>query len=80
MADAVIFDRLVEIIRTIVGDHETPIHPETKASDVPQWDSMAHISIVVAAESVFKVKFRTAEIERLQVVGDFVDLIERKSK
>ena len=37
-----------------------------------------HITIVVAIEQYFRIKFKTAEIEELRNVGDFVHLIEKK--
>ncbi len=78
MSDPKIFHKLVETIRAMLDNYETPITLETQAAEVPQWDSINHINIVVAVESVFKIKFRTAEIERLRNVGDFVELIEQK--
>jgi acyl carrier protein len=78
MSDPKTYQRLVETIRAMLDDYETPITLETQAADVPQWDSINHINIVVAVESAFKIKFRTAEIERLRNVGDFVELIEQK--
>ncbi|WFU45184.1 acyl carrier protein [Bradyrhizobium sp. CB82] len=48
------------------------------AEDVTGWDSANHINIVVSAEMRFKIKVSNAEIERLENVGDFVELIQRK--
>jgi acyl carrier protein len=39
---------------------------------------MNHITIVVEAERRFGIKVRTAEIERLRNVGDFMTLIAAK--
>jgi acyl carrier protein len=46
---------------------------------VPDWDSFNHINIVVATEAVFKIKFKSAEIEELKNVGEFVQLIQRRA-
>ncbi|HMK90589.1 MAG TPA: acyl carrier protein [Methylocystis sp.] len=78
MSDEAVLDRLVEIIRTVLDEPAAQITLDSKASDVPGWDSMSHIAIVVAVESEFKIKFRTAEIERLRDVRDFVELIGSK--
>jgi acyl carrier protein len=80
MSDPLVFEKLVAIIRAILGDDETPMSRSTTADDTPQWDSINHISIVAAAEASFGVKFRTAEIERLKNIGDFVELIQQKLK
>jgi acyl carrier protein len=52
---------------------------ETAAKDVPEWDSLMHIQLVVAVEKHFKVRFAPGEIERLNNVGEFLDLISRKT-
>ena len=52
--------------------------PDLTAASVPEWDSFNHINLIVAVESVFKVKFQTAELESMNTVGHLVDLIEKK--
>ena len=48
------------------------------AADVPEWDSFNHITLIVAVESRFKIKFQTAELEALHTVGHLADLIATK--
>ncbi len=78
MSDPKVFQKLVETIRVMLDNYETPLTLDTHAAEVPQWDSINHINIVVAVESTFEIKFRTAEIETLRNIGDFVELIEQK--
>lgn len=52
--------------------------PELSASDVPEWDSLLHISLVVAVEQAFGVRFRVGEVEATGNVGEFADLISRR--
>ena len=59
-------------------DPALTVGPGTTAADVPDWDSQAHIALVVATETRFGVRFRTAELESLKDVGDFVRLIITK--
>ena len=54
--------------------------PEMTAASVPEWDSFNHIHLVVAVEARFKVKFQTAELESIQSVGHFVELIQAKMR
>ncbi len=54
------------------------VTPETSAEDVPEWDSLRHISIVVGAEEMFGIRFRTAELEELRNVGELTALIARR--
>ena len=50
------------------------------AKDVPEWDSLTHISLVVAVEKAFGVRFRVGEVEKTQNIGDFADLIVKRTQ
>lgn len=52
--------------------------PELSAKDVEEWDSLLQISLVVAVEKTFGVRFRVGEVEVTRNVGDFADLIGRR--
>jgi acyl carrier protein len=69
---------LTGIIRDVLNEDDLVLTEATTADDVEGWDSMTHITIVVAAEQKFHVKFGTAEIEELKNIGDFVALIAKK--
>jgi acyl carrier protein len=75
-----IYAQLTEIFRDIFDDPSLVVTPEMSAKDIPEWDSFNHINIIVAAEQRFGVKFRTADIDGLKSVGEFAELIARKSR
>jgi acyl carrier protein len=52
--------------------------PALTAKDVPEWDSLMHISLVVAVEKAFSVRFRVGEVETTRNVGEFADLILKR--
>jgi acyl carrier protein len=79
MDHAAILSELTDLFRQILDDDGLVLTGDTSAADVPGWDSMNHITIVVEAERRFGVKFRTSEIEELHNVGEFVALIEKKT-
>jgi acyl carrier protein len=80
MESTQILEQLTEIIRDALDDQTLALTADTTAADVPAWDSLAHINIVVATEMGFGIKFKTAELEQLRNVGEFVVLIDRKLK
>lgn len=80
MESTQILEQLTAIIRDALDDQNLILTPETSAADVPAWDSLTHINIVVATEMGFGIKFRTAELEQLRNVGEFVSLISQKLK
>ena len=50
------------------------------AKDVPEWDSLTHISLMVAVEKSFNVRFRVGEVENTKNVGDFANLILKRKQ
>jgi len=54
------------------------VEPQLTAADVEEWDSLVQISLVVAIEQKFRVRFRVGEVEAARNVGEFADLIARR--
>lgn len=73
-----ILSELTAILREVLDDPELELTAETSAADIPGWDSMAHIALVVEVECRFGIRFQAAEIEALRQIGDLVALIETK--
>ena len=57
---------------------EVVVTRELSAQDVEEWDSLLHISLVVAVEEEFGIRFRVGEVESTKNVGDFADLILKR--
>jgi acyl carrier protein len=53
--------------------------PELTADDVEEWDSLIQISLLLAVEKQFNVRFRVGEVEATKNVGQFADLIARRT-
>ena len=51
---------------------------ETTADQVPNWDSLNHINVILAVEDEFKIKFKGAEILRIKNIGELQQLINSK--
>jgi acyl carrier protein len=78
MDENLIYKKLTEIFRDIFDDDSITLSATTTAADIPQWDSLKHINITVAAEAAFGIRFKSAELEELRNVGDFVAAIQSK--
>ncbi len=78
MTQQEIFQQLSEVFRDVFDDETITLRPETTADDIDGWDSQAHVTLVVATEMRFGIRFRTAELETLHNVGDFVQLIQSR--
>ena len=79
MTESDIFNALNLIFRDIFDDDNIVLNAETTADDIPEWDSISHINIIVSIEARFKIKFLSAEIEKMKNVGELVSAIQRKT-
>ena len=48
---------------------------ETNAEDIEDWDSLAHVELVMSMEKEFNMKFNIKEVGKLKNVGEMADLI-----
>lgn len=78
MTENEIRTKLNETFRDIFDDETLEVTPEMTAADVEEWDSLSHISLIVAVEKAFGVRFNTGEVQALANVGDFLALIRSK--
>ncbi|MDE5493021.1 acyl carrier protein [Elizabethkingia meningoseptica] len=70
-----LFKEIQEIFRDIFDDETLDITDSTNSSDIEEWDSLNHVSLIVAIEKEFEVKFSFEELATLKNVGTMVDLI-----
>jgi len=80
MTDDRILDQLTSLFREVFDDDSIVLSPGTTADDIDGWDSQAHVSLIVAAEMRFGIRFRTAELESLHDVGELLRLIAQKTE
>lgn len=73
-----IFEKVVEIFRTVFDDETLEINESTNSNDIEEWDSLENIGLIVQMEKMFNIKFYINEIEKLKNVGDMVGLISEK--
>ena len=79
MTEVEVIEKLEQVFRDIFDEEELTINNETTAEDIEDWDSLAHINLVVSIEKEFDVKFALGELQALRNVGGMVDLVIRKS-
>ncbi len=73
-----ILESFNEIFRDVLDIEDLMINREMTAADVEEWDSFAHINLIVAIEKQFNVKFTLDELTDVKNVGETVDLVARK--
>ncbi len=63
-----------------VFDRRVELREHTTAADVDEWDSIAHVTLILATEEEFGVRFDSSEIANAGDVGEFVTPIETKQR
>ena len=74
---------IIEKVRKILVDvlkHENFEMKDTlSASDVDGWDSLTHMIIVTEIEKVFGIKIKLRELNKLNNMGDLLELVSSKT-
>ena len=73
-----ILTRLADVMRDFFERPDLEIDESMEASQVEEWDSVAHVGLIVAVEKSFGVRFTTKEVKSLAHVGDLVSLLEAR--
>lgn len=73
-----VLERLTSIMRDVFDDQQLVATPSLNAAAVDGWDSMRNVSLLLAIEQDFNVRFGAAEISELRNVGELSELILTK--
>lgn len=72
-------ERLTQIVQDVLGDDQLQLDEGTTAADVPGWDSLAHISIMVAVEGEYGVTFTSEQLGRFRDLGELQEFLHRRT-
>lgn len=70
--------QLEAIFKDVFDDEGLIICADTTASDIDEWDSLSHIRLILQIEQRFSVRFNASEIEKLENVGQMVELLRAR--
>jgi acyl carrier protein len=71
-------DEILEVFREVFDDPSLVVSSETTASDVPNWDSMMHVSLMLAVERQFGIRFSSSEVAGLKNVVELQMLVDQR--
>lgn len=75
-------NEIVAKLRTVLVNilkHENfEMKDELSAADVAGWDSLTHMVIITEIEKSFQVKFKLKELNKLNNLGNLIELIKSK--
>jgi len=68
-------EKLTQIHRKILKKPELVLHDELTARDVDTWDSLAHLTLIIAIEQSYNIRFESEEIILIRNIGDMKTLL-----
>lgn len=71
-----VYERLTGVFEDVF-EEEITLSDSTTAADVPGWDSISHITLLVCIEQEFGIKLPMKDVVHLRNVGDMVSLISQ---
>lgn len=69
---------ITSVLRSVLRDDLIEIDEATRFEDLFGWDSMDLVSVVVEVECRFDLQFELFEIDRLDTIGDLIQMTEAK--
>jgi acyl carrier protein len=73
-----IIEQVNEVFVDVMENPAIKIDRETTAADVPEWDSLNHIMLVVEIEKKFNIQFISGEVSGFRNVGEMCEAIRAK--
>lgn len=75
MSKQEVMQKLQEIFREVFDDDTIEINENTTATDIDEWDSLEHITLIGAVEKSFKMRFKMKEVSSMKNVGEMAEII-----
>jgi acyl carrier protein len=75
-----VLKEVTAIFIDVLEKEDIVLTDETTANDIEEWDSLAHIRLVVALENKFNTHFSSREIQSWENVGEMIECIQGKVK
>lgn len=70
--------KVYEIFVDVFERDDIEFTEETTASDVEEWDSLTHLSVISELEKKFNIAFTLDEISETKKVNVLINIIQRK--
>jgi acyl carrier protein len=71
-------DQLQEVFRDIFDDPTLELADDLDASDIPEWDSLRHVTLLFRIEDEFGVEFKGDEAASVANIAELEALLRQK--
>ena len=73
-----VLEKVQEAFKTAFGVEPQSVSLETKADDVPGWDSVGHLSLAATLEETFGISLDVDDVMEMENVSAIVRIISTK--
>lgn len=77
MTRSEILEKVIEICKDVFEDDDLILTESSSSSDVEEWDSLSHLSLISDVEDEFSIKLTLDEISSSKNLGELVSAIMR---
>ena len=70
-------DDFIAFAASVLGVMPETLSPETACGDIPEWDSVMHLRLVMEAEARYGISIPLEAIPALRTLADFIRAIDR---
>ncbi|WP_414616215.1 acyl carrier protein [Stenotrophomonas geniculata] len=77
MNDTVTEDQVVAVFARVLGIAADSVSDDLRYNTIPQWDSIAHMSVVAALEEAFAVMIDMDEVIDMSSVGKAREILRK---
>ena len=72
-------EKIQVIFSEVLGVKSSEVTLATSMDNLPDWDSMKHLELIMGIESTFKASFEVHEILELNSVEKIINILKAKS-
>lgn len=73
--DDTLFDAVARLVIAEARERTLPLTPETRLLDLPGWDSIKTIGLILAIEEHFGFTFSARDVDLVERVADFMRVV-----
>jgi acyl carrier protein len=75
-----LLDRVRRVLHETFMDDRLAITEDTKFADIPEWDSILHVTLIMTLEREFNVRLSAREASESIAIRPVLDVLENKLK